>query len=157
MFQSANVHGIAPAVIATACLGLLLSIRRRHPQPRRFWPRFAAAGVVALALAAAKLAAAMAFLSSFPRSGYPLPGADGLLSALRLATRALFGSAPEALAAAVDGGRALPDRRQELGSASPWCRPSLSSLAPPPSCCRAHAWSAEPPHSPRASDRARAS
>ena len=35
MFQSANVHGIAPAVIATACLGLLLSIRGRDPQPRR--------------------------------------------------------------------------------------------------------------------------
>ncbi len=101
MFQSANVHGIAPAVIATACLGLLLSIGRPEPQPRRFWPRFAAAAVVAIALAAAKLAAAIAFLSSFPRSGYPLPGADGWLSALRLAARGLFLSAPEALATAV--------------------------------------------------------
>ncbi len=114
MFQSANVHGIAPAAIATACLGLLLSIRGRDPQPRRFSPRFAAAGVVALALAAAKLAAAMAFLSSFPRSGYPLPVPTACCQRCRLATRALFGSAPVELAAAVIVDVRSPITRQEL-------------------------------------------
>jgi hypothetical protein len=116
MFQSANVHGLLPAVIAIACIGLLLSTAQGSGDGglRFFWRRFAASGAVALALCAAKLAAALAFLDSFPRSGYPLPGAVDVGSAVRLVASALFAEAPERLASAVIVNVRWPITRQEV-------------------------------------------
>lgn len=92
LFQSGNFYGILPALLTIAGLATILALTGRD---RRGWfARLAAGGTLALCLSAAKLSAALAFMSSFPRNDYPLPGADGLWSALVLALRGLFFDAP---------------------------------------------------------------
>jgi hypothetical protein len=49
---------------------------------------------VALLLSASKLGAAAAYVASFPRTGYPLPGAPSVSAALGLVAKALFWYAP---------------------------------------------------------------
>ena len=86
--QSGNVYGIPPlalAVVAIACLH-----RLRAGTTEGFIGRGLTAGWIALCLSAAKLSAALAFLSSFPRSSYPLPGAGNPLDLAELLARALF-------------------------------------------------------------------
>ena len=56
----------------------------------RFAARGALAGLVSLGLSAAKLSATFAFLSNFPRTFYPLPGAATLHDALIMIAGALF-------------------------------------------------------------------
>ncbi len=53
--------------------------------------RLALGGVVALAFSAAKLTAFASYFGQFRRDFYPLPGADGLLEALWVTARAVFG------------------------------------------------------------------
>jgi hypothetical protein len=88
MFQSGYVHGVLPSAIAVCSIALLHGIARGGS-----WSvpaRIAGAGVVALLLCAAKLVAGLLFTESFARTGYPLPGADGVGNALRLALQSLF-------------------------------------------------------------------
>ena len=95
MFHSAYFYGIPVVVAAAACVALLGALRR--PGELGGWsvvPRLAAGGGVALALSCSKLGASMAFLASFPRSGYPLPGFDGVPKALATVARSLFWYAP---------------------------------------------------------------
>lgn len=86
--QAGNVYGIPPlglAVLAMACVH-----RLRGGDTGGFIRRLLGAMGIALALSIAKLCASLAFLSSFPRSGYPIPGADNPLHLLELVSRALF-------------------------------------------------------------------
>jgi hypothetical protein len=88
MFQSGYVHGVLPSAIAVGSIALLHGIARRGS-----WSvpaRIVGAGVVALLLCAAKLVAGLLFTRSFARTGYPLPGADGVWNALQLALQSLF-------------------------------------------------------------------
>jgi hypothetical protein len=52
--------------------------------------RFAAAFGSAALFSASKLASGFAFLNAFPRSGYPLPGAESLVGVVRLILQSLF-------------------------------------------------------------------
>ncbi len=95
LFQSGNVYGLPPvllAVLASACLAHLAGRTTRG-----FAPRLALALAVALALCASKLEAGMAYLASFPREGYPLPGARSALGLARVLFQALFLAPPTAL------------------------------------------------------------
>ena len=95
MFQSAYFYGIPVVVLAILCLALIASLWR--PGELGGWsclPRTALAGAVALALSCSKLGASSSFLASFPRSGYPLPGFDGIGTGLTTLARALFWRAP---------------------------------------------------------------
>lgn len=96
MFQSGLFHMIPVVVLAIAgCAVVLALVRRwRASDWGAFALRFAGAGAVALALSAAKLAAAIAFHGHFPRDYYPLPGADSLADAARVAFLALFVGPP---------------------------------------------------------------
>ena len=98
LLQSANVHGIPVVFLALAAFALLLGMQRGWTWCW-LW-RTLAAGPLALALCATKLAAAGAFMGSFPRTGYPLPGFRDTLSALEVVVRSLFAEAPIELAMA---------------------------------------------------------
>jgi hypothetical protein len=92
MFQAGMVHGIAPgllAIVAIVAVHGQLCGHRRAP-----WLALAAAGLLALAVCAERLAAAGAFLSQFPRTGYLLPGFATLLDAAQQALVLLFWRPP---------------------------------------------------------------
>ena len=55
-----------------------------------FLERSVVAGIIALALGAAKLVAGLAFMSHFQRSDYLLPGVEGLANAVGLILTTLF-------------------------------------------------------------------
>lgn len=90
--QAGNVYGLPPLLLALAALTCVHVLR--GGTIRSLTGRAAVALLVMLGLCAAKLCAALAFLSSFPRSGYPLPGAESPLALLELLFRALFFSPP---------------------------------------------------------------
>lgn len=91
MFQSGMVHGIPPVLLSIATLflvhGLLFGWRGAP------WALSMGAGVVTLALCAARLNAELALLANFPRSLYPLPGVDNPVRETFLLLRALAGFA----------------------------------------------------------------
>jgi hypothetical protein len=91
-FQSGNFHGVMTMILLTAVVGLILVAR--GPGGWSWLPRLFISGCVALLISCSKLGAAAAFMSSFPRSGYPLPGTAGVSSALSLLFRSLFWIAP---------------------------------------------------------------
>lgn len=76
----------ALAVLAIACLHYLNS----QDGWRIFLGRAAGAILIASALSAAKVMGVFAFIASFPRSHYLLPGFDGLFSALKVLFITLF-------------------------------------------------------------------
>jgi len=87
MVYAGMVNGLAP-VIATLVVVALWHALRRSARLSHLVGRGVAIAAVAAVVSAAKLAAGAAFLSSFPRADYPLPGTRTLLGAVRL----LFGS-----------------------------------------------------------------
>lgn len=90
--QSGNVYGF-PAVLL-AVLGMALLMRSCGFSVGGFGLRLALTITVAVGLSLAKLVAGLALLSSFPRSAYPLPGADSWTALLELVFRALFFEPP---------------------------------------------------------------
>jgi hypothetical protein len=96
VFQSGNFYGVLPALIAIGGLAAIVSLR--GGDLRGSMTRLALGGALALCLSAAKLAAGLAFVGSFPRNEYPLPGANNLGSGALIAVRALFFEPPVELA-----------------------------------------------------------
>ena len=96
LFHSAYYEAV-PAVLAFTLVCALATGRAN----RAFLQRLAGAGLFALALGAAKLSAALAFLGNFPRSDYALPGFDGVAVGLSFLLRALFWAQPSNLGAYV--------------------------------------------------------
>ncbi len=88
MFQAGNFYGLVPAGLSCAAIALVAALRGARIADSTM--RFLGATVVALLLCLAKLNAGLAFLESFQRSGYPLPGASNPLGALALAFQSLF-------------------------------------------------------------------
>lgn len=84
----------AAVILMPAILICIIAIALIHHfmfnSARRFWPYFIAAGIVSSALSAAKLSAAFAFMSNFPREYYPLPGANSLSELFAIIFEGLF-------------------------------------------------------------------
>ena len=95
MFQSGNIYGLPPVLIAVAGLACLAALCGRST--RGFVLRLALALLVALVLDWEKLRGSLAFLSSCPRTGYPLPGARDAWTLARILFSALFLAPPTAL------------------------------------------------------------
>jgi hypothetical protein len=114
-FQSGMIHGIGPLAFATAAVILIHGMRTSHRW--QAWAAFAASVVVAVALSAARLAAAIAFAENFPRAQYPLPGFTDLVTALRVALESLFYLPPvaEAWSALANTGPFLDREEWEYG------------------------------------------
>ena len=96
LFHSADLYGLPVAaglVVAVWAMQRLTSPHGAVPVMR---------GVVALgtslALSAAKLVPMAAMLDAFPRTGYSLPGADGVLTSIQLMLVSVFGGAPVEIA-----------------------------------------------------------
>lgn len=79
------------AVVAVALIQALHSGAALKQSLRDAAIRLAAGSVVALALSAAKLTAFASYYGQFRRDFYPLPGADGVLAAISVTARAVFG------------------------------------------------------------------
>jgi len=94
-FQSGNVHGLPPLLLAVGAIACLAALAGRSTQG--CLPRLALAGLVALVLCLEKLQGSLAFLSSFPRAGYPLPGARDVWVLARILFSALFLAPPTEL------------------------------------------------------------
>ncbi|MEW6429125.1 MAG: hypothetical protein AB1568_13940 [Thermodesulfobacteriota bacterium] len=96
MFLSGMAQLIVPSLFGIVLLALVRSLAgdEATPAPAVFAARLLLAGLLALCLCAAKLAAAFAFLSEFQRTGYLLPGVDspGKLLLLLLRMTALGGA-----------------------------------------------------------------
>lgn len=104
-----------PPAMLLAALGLLgLQALRGRARVGTALARLGVALVAGPLLCAAKLAALLAFLASFPRDGYPLPGATGVGGAVALAARAVFAAPPAELAREVLAGGAWTLERHEL-------------------------------------------
>lgn len=87
-FQAGNFYGLVPAGLSCAAIALFAAVcggNLRHGAVR-----LVLACVFALLLCSAKLGAGIAFLQSFPRSGYPLPGASNPLAALVVVIQSSF-------------------------------------------------------------------
>jgi len=125
-YQSADVHGVPIAVLALCGLYFIDAWRRgfswRPPA------RLAAAAALALALSAAKLSANLSFLASFPRTGYPLPGAQSVLDALRLAAMGLFGAPSSEAAMRVIVNTRFALGRHEFEYGVTWLAPAVIGL-----------------------------
>ncbi|MCE9594732.1 MAG: hypothetical protein K8S98_11115 [Planctomycetes bacterium] len=114
-FQSGNFYAIPPALLMIAALAVLCVLAGRNLEA--VFTRVVGAGVVALALCAAKLVAGLAYLSGFPRTGYALPGARNAWDATRLAFLSVFCDPPfvEARERLVDQPFALERHEWEYG------------------------------------------
>lgn len=84
-----------PALLAVFALVLLYALA--GGSLRVAVARASVAAVLGLALAASKVAGALAYTRHFPRTGYPLPGMSDVFATLELAVTALF-HAPENIA-----------------------------------------------------------
>jgi hypothetical protein len=153
MFQAGMVHGIGPGLLAIAVIVAVhgqLYGHRRAP-----WVTLGAAGLLALAVCAERLAAAGAFLAQFPRSGYLLPGFATLLGAAQQAlvlvfwrppydparllanvqwtpdtTEFAFSVGPVALLALAAGACVLARRRSLPGARGIWLAVALAGCVP---------------------------
>lgn len=95
-FQAGMQHIIIPVVLAAVVIVLVDGHRRGHAwQP---WVILGLGAVLALGLSAQRLAAAVAFLTEFPRTLYPLPGLASLTEVLTIAGLSLFWHPPTDLA-----------------------------------------------------------
>jgi hypothetical protein len=92
MFEAGMVHGIMPVVFATILI--LLAHGQVYGHAWRPWLALAGSLVVCVALSAARLVAALAFLRAFPRTDYPLPGFEGLWTTFAIAFQSVFWMAP---------------------------------------------------------------
>ncbi len=88
LVQISDLYGVPVALAVVLALWLVQGLRGQASG--RVFARLAVAGLVALALSAAKVNAMLAFLASFPRDAYPLPGAPSFAAALRMLAAALF-------------------------------------------------------------------
>ncbi len=103
MLLSGNVYGLPPALLAIAALAGLQALRgapwldatARSAAASGAAFRGALALAAALAMCGAKLWAGLAFLANAPRTGYPLPGFDGIGAAVVGIVRCLFLGVPE--------------------------------------------------------------
>jgi hypothetical protein len=93
-FQAGMVHLVAPAALATAAIVLVHAYL--NGASLRPWILLSAGAVLAVMLSAQRVAAALAFATSFPRDLYPLPGFASLFEPAWLVARALFWNAPHA-------------------------------------------------------------
>lgn len=92
MFQAGMVHGIAPGLLAVI---VIVAVHGQlHGHRRAPWLALGAAGFLALAVCAERLAAAGAFLAQFPRTGYRLPGFATLIDAAQQALVLVFWRPP---------------------------------------------------------------
>jgi hypothetical protein len=98
MALSGNLTFLVPVGVTLAALGLLDSLERGSLD---WLPRLAASVAAAVPLALFKLVAVGAFMSSFPRDLYALPGMDSLGGAIALAATALLGRGFELAAPAI--------------------------------------------------------
>lgn len=88
MALSGNLTFLVPVGVALAALGLLDSLERGS---FAWLGRLAAAVVLAVALALFKLVAVGAFMSSFPRDSYAVPGMASVVGTVWLALTSLLG------------------------------------------------------------------
>lgn len=79
------------SVLAVALIHALRSGPALVPSLRDAALRLGAGSAIALALSAAKLAAFASYYGQFRRDFYPLPGADGVIEAVGVTARAIFG------------------------------------------------------------------
>lgn len=153
MFQAGMVHGIPPAMLAIVVIVAVHGQLRGHG--RAPWLALGAAGLLALAVCAERLAAAGAFLAQFPRTGYLLPGYASLLDAAHQAlilvfwrppydparllanvqwtlgtTEFSYSVGPIALLALVPGAYVLARRRSLPGASWVWLALALLGCAP---------------------------
>jgi hypothetical protein len=112
MVEAGMVHGVLPAVLVIAGVWAWTALRsgRIDPAPVLI---LGAAAVVAGLLSAARLQAALAFLSHFPRADYPLPGFASVWDALRAPFEAVFLTPPDAWAEAATVNRKWSLARHE--------------------------------------------
>ncbi|MGD0960515.1 MAG: hypothetical protein ABSB19_11980 [Methylomonas sp.] len=92
MIHSGMNHVLPPVLLSITIILLLHAMMygwRWAP-----WLNLAAAGALAIALFAGKLAAELALLANFPRDYYPLPGIRNLSTTVELAFRTLFFTVP---------------------------------------------------------------
>jgi len=88
MIYSGLISLMVPVLICIIVIALIYQII--NGATLIFWFRFAISGLIALAISAAKLTAGLAFMSHFPRSDYPLPGANTLSGLLQILFQGLF-------------------------------------------------------------------
>lgn len=93
MLLSGNVYGLPPALLAIAALAGLHALRGGALRDAAI--RGGIALAAAVAICAAKLWAGLAFLANAPRTGYPLPGFDGIGAAVVGVVRCVFLGVPE--------------------------------------------------------------
>lgn len=92
MLFSGNVYGLPPAVLAVAALTCIHALRGGSARDAAWRASIAlAAGIL---MCGAKLWAGLAFLANAPRTGYPLPGFDGIGAAVAGIARCLFLATP---------------------------------------------------------------
>ncbi len=95
-FQAGMQHIIVPVALATGVIVLVHGHLRGHAwQP---WAILALGAVLSVGLSAERLAAAIAFVETFPRTLYPLPGFRGAFDAIMAAGLSLFWHPPQASA-----------------------------------------------------------
>jgi hypothetical protein len=111
MFQSGNIYGLPPLLLAVGAIACLAALAGRSTGG--FAPRLAFAGLIALPLCLEKLQAGLDYLASFPREGYPLPGARDALVLARILFSALFLDPPKELGNAGFEGLVLALERHE--------------------------------------------
>ncbi|MGQ4809208.1 hypothetical protein NKDENANG_02623 [Candidatus Entotheonellaceae bacterium PAL068K] len=87
-FQSGMINVIIPSIISMIIIALIHGIL--HRQLATFWLRLTLAGILSLCLCAARLVATVAYLDSFPRESYPLPGVRSVVDAAVLLFQSLF-------------------------------------------------------------------
>ncbi|MCY2961625.1 MAG: hypothetical protein NTY35_15795 [Planctomycetota bacterium] len=88
MLLSGNVYGLPPAVLAVTALACVHALRSGSARDAAW--RAAIALAAGLLMCGAKLWAGFAFLGNAPRTGYPLPGFDGIVTGIVGVARCLF-------------------------------------------------------------------
>ena len=111
LFQSGNIYGLPPVLLACIAIACLAALAGR--ETRGFALRLALAALVALVLCAEKLQGSFEYLASFPREGYPLPGAHNPFVLARILFCSLFLAPPTQLGNRGFEGLAFPLGRHE--------------------------------------------
>ncbi len=88
IIYSGSVHLVLPIILILLFIGILHGLL--HGKQTSFWIRFSCAGILGIAVSAAKLSAALAFLSNFERADYKLPGAESIWGLLKLSFETMF-------------------------------------------------------------------
>ncbi len=88
IIYSGSVHLVLPIILILLFIGILHGLL--HGKQTSFWIRLSCAGILGIAVSAAKLSASLAFLSNFERADYKLPGAESIWGLLKLSFETLF-------------------------------------------------------------------